>query len=126
MAETLVAHGEIIEARLCEALVANYLPSRGYGRGGFGALYAITPDWHPIIDRLPGLDGAYCAVGFSGQGFPVVNGSPFSTSSGRPQYDMVVAKLTPSGSLAYSTNIGGSSDDSGNRIERLRFFGAVR
>ena len=48
---------------------------RGYGRGGYGALYEITPDWHPIIDRLPGLEGAYCAVGFSGHGFkmsPVV------------------------------------------------------
>src|SRR5262249_27905928 len=21
---------------------------RGYGRGGYGALYGITPDWHPI------------------------------------------------------------------------------
>jgi sarcosine oxidase subunit beta len=42
---------------------------RGYGRGGYGALYAITPDWHPIIDRLPGVEGAYCAVGFSGHGF---------------------------------------------------------
>jgi glycine/D-amino acid oxidase-like deaminating enzyme len=42
---------------------------RGYGRGGYGALYAITPDWHPILDRCPGLDGVYCAVGFSGHGF---------------------------------------------------------
>ena len=42
---------------------------RGYGRGGYGALYAITPDWHPILDKLPGIDGAYCAVGFSGHGF---------------------------------------------------------
>ncbi len=42
---------------------------RGYGRGGYGALYSITPDWHPILDRLPGLEGAYCAVGFSGHGF---------------------------------------------------------
>jgi glycine/D-amino acid oxidase-like deaminating enzyme len=42
---------------------------RGYGRGGYGALYGITPDWHPILDRLPGLQGAYCAVGFSGHGF---------------------------------------------------------
>jgi sarcosine oxidase subunit beta len=42
---------------------------RGYGRGGYGALYAITPDWHPIMDKLPGLEGAYCAVGFSGHGF---------------------------------------------------------
>lgn len=48
---------------------------RGYGRGGYGALYAITPDWHPILDRLPGVEGAFCAVGFSGHGFkmsPVV------------------------------------------------------
>ncbi len=48
---------------------------RGYGRGGYGALYGITPDWHPILDRLPGLEGGYCAVGFSGHGFkmsPVV------------------------------------------------------
>jgi sarcosine oxidase subunit beta len=48
---------------------------RGYGRGGYGALYGITPDWHPILDRLPGLGGAYCAAGFSGHGFkmsPVV------------------------------------------------------
>jgi sarcosine oxidase subunit beta len=42
---------------------------RGYGRGGYGALYEVTPDWHPILDRLPGLEGAYCAVGFSGHGF---------------------------------------------------------
>src|SRR6516162_2848915 len=48
---------------------------RGYGRGGFAALYAITPDWHPILDCTPGLEGVYCAVGFSGHGFkmsPVV------------------------------------------------------
>jgi sarcosine oxidase subunit beta len=42
---------------------------RSYGRGGFGALYAITPDWHPIIDKLPGLEGGFLAVGFSGHGF---------------------------------------------------------
>jgi sarcosine oxidase subunit beta len=50
-------------SRRCPAL------HRGYGRGGYGALYGITPDWHPILDRLPGLEGAYCAVGFSGHGF---------------------------------------------------------
>lgn len=42
---------------------------RCYGRGGFGALYAITPDWHPILDKLPGIEGVYAAVGFSGHGF---------------------------------------------------------
>jgi sarcosine oxidase subunit beta len=42
---------------------------RGYGRGGYGALYGITGDWHPILDHLPGQEGGYCAVGFSGHGF---------------------------------------------------------
>jgi len=42
---------------------------RSYGRGGYGALYAITPDWHPILDKCPGCEGVYCAVGFSGHGF---------------------------------------------------------
>ncbi len=49
--------------------------ARGYGRGGYGALYAITPDWHPVIDRCPGIEGLYVAAGFSGHGFkmaPVV------------------------------------------------------
>ncbi len=43
--------------------------SRGAGRGGFSALYSVTPDWNPIIDRLPGVDGVFCAAGFSGHGF---------------------------------------------------------
>ena len=43
--------------------------NRAVGRGGYGALYSVTPDWQPIIDRLPGIDGAFCAAGFSGHGF---------------------------------------------------------
>jgi glycine/D-amino acid oxidase-like deaminating enzyme len=51
-------------------LVARYpAMRRSVGRGGFGALYAVTPDWHPIIDRLPGVEGAFVAAGFSGHGF---------------------------------------------------------
>jgi poly(ADP-ribose) glycohydrolase ARH3 len=33
VAETLVAHGSLVESELCTAFVANYVPSRGYGRG---------------------------------------------------------------------------------------------
>jgi sarcosine oxidase subunit beta len=36
---------------------------------GWGGLYAITPDDNPIIDRLPGIEGFLCAIGFSGHGF---------------------------------------------------------
>ena len=40
-----------------------------YFRGGWSGLFTITPDWHPILDRVPGIDGLFCAVGFSGHGF---------------------------------------------------------
>jgi poly(ADP-ribose) glycohydrolase ARH3 len=33
VAETLAAHGEILEDELCRAFVSNYAPSRGYGSG---------------------------------------------------------------------------------------------
>ena len=31
--------------------------------------YDIPPDWNPIIGPVPGQDGIYVAVGFSGHGF---------------------------------------------------------
>ena len=40
-----------------------------YFRGGWSGLFTTTPDWHPILDRVPGVEGLYCAVGFSGHGF---------------------------------------------------------
>ena len=40
-----------------------------YFRGGWSGLFTITPDWHPILDEIPGIQGLYCAVGFSGHGF---------------------------------------------------------
>jgi sarcosine oxidase subunit beta len=36
---------------------------------GWGGLYAITPDDNPIIGSLPGVEGLFCAIGFSGHGF---------------------------------------------------------
>lgn len=42
---------------------------RSKAAGGYAALYAITPDWHPIIDEaIPG-SGFYLCTGFSGHGF---------------------------------------------------------
>jgi sarcosine oxidase, subunit beta len=41
----------------------------GFGRGGYGLLTALTPDGQPILDRLPGLEGAFCAVGFGSDNF---------------------------------------------------------
>ena len=43
--------------------------SDAYFRGGWSGLFTTTPDWHPILDRVPGIEGLYCAIGFSGHGF---------------------------------------------------------
>ncbi len=37
--------------------------------GGFTGLYAVTPDWHPVIDEVPEGSGHFLCVGFSGHGF---------------------------------------------------------
>src|SRR5262245_39062612 len=40
VAEALPASGEVVERELCRAFVANYVPSRGYGRGARAVLEA--------------------------------------------------------------------------------------
>jgi sarcosine oxidase subunit beta len=53
-----------------ERLIARY-PAMENSRvtGGYAALYAITPDWHPIVDELIPDSGFYICAGFSGHGF---------------------------------------------------------
>lgn len=36
---------------------------------GWAGPYDFTPDWHPIVGALPGVEGAYVSVGNSGHGF---------------------------------------------------------
>ena len=36
---------------------------------GYAGLYTTTPDLHPIVDRVDGIDGLYICTGFSGHGF---------------------------------------------------------
>ena len=36
---------------------------------GYAGLYTNTPDSHPIMDRVDGVDGLYLCSGFSGHGF---------------------------------------------------------
>ncbi len=36
---------------------------------GWGGLYTITPDDNPIIGEVPGVEGLFSAIGFSGHGF---------------------------------------------------------
>lgn len=57
--------------------------------GGFAALYAITPDWHPIMDELIPGSGFYICAGFSGHGFKL------GPAVGLMTADMVLGKQTP-------------------------------
>jgi poly(ADP-ribose) glycohydrolase ARH3 len=60
VAETLVAQGQITEERLCQAFVANYVPSRGYGRGARAVLEAMEDgrDYRQVAaEHFPG--GSY-------------------------------------------------------------------
>jgi sarcosine oxidase subunit beta len=43
----------------------------GAAQGGWAGLYDVTPDWQPVIDRMPGVEGFYSACGFSGHGFKI-------------------------------------------------------
>jgi sarcosine oxidase subunit beta len=53
-----------------ERFVSRYPPMEtSQHTGGFAGLYAITPDWHPIIDELPAGSGFFTCAGFSGHGF---------------------------------------------------------
>jgi glycine/D-amino acid oxidase-like deaminating enzyme len=63
---------------LTEAEIAHYrtlvggsIPAlaRAVPRGSWAGIYDDTPDFHPILDRLPTYEGLYCAAGFSGHGF---------------------------------------------------------
>lgn len=57
VAETLVEHGGISEEPLCSHFVANYVPSRGYGRGARAVLEAMEDgrDWRSAAEEyFPG------------------------------------------------------------------------
>ncbi len=50
--------------------VGHRFPVLGEGRiaRGYAGCFDVTPDWHPVLDRV-GPEGGYVAVGFSGHGF---------------------------------------------------------
>jgi glycine/D-amino acid oxidase-like deaminating enzyme len=62
---------EIVDASSALEKLGRRVPemSDSYYRGGWSGLFTTTPDWHPILDAVPGVGGLYCAIGFSGHGF---------------------------------------------------------
>ena len=37
----------------------------------YTGLYDVSPDWHPILGKVEGVDGFYLCAGFSGHGFKI-------------------------------------------------------
>ena len=62
---------ELPQAAVARAKLARRVPGMAdaYYRGGWSGLFTTTPDWHPVLDAVPGTEGLYCAIGFSGHGF---------------------------------------------------------
>jgi sarcosine oxidase subunit beta len=53
-----------------ERLVTRYpAMEESQSTGGYASLYAITPDWHPVVDEVPAGSGHYVCSGSSGHGF---------------------------------------------------------
>jgi len=61
------------ETETYSAAILKRIPvmASGLARKGWAGLYDVTPDWQPVIDRIPEVDGFYCACGFSGHGFKI-------------------------------------------------------
>ena len=83
--------------------------SQAVFRGGWSGLFTTTPDWHPILDKVAGIEGLYCAVGFSGHGFKL-----------SPMVGVVMAELITQGrSRTIDVSMLGLS-----RFEEGRTFGS--
>lgn len=62
---------EEIEEYSAGALTRFPIMEEGAAQGGWAGLYDVTPDWQPVIDKIPHVEGFFCAVGMSGHGFKI-------------------------------------------------------
>ncbi|MDL1895488.1 FAD-binding oxidoreductase [Anaerolineae bacterium CFX7] len=67
--------------------------AHSFSKGGYAGMYAVTPDWHPIIDEIPAGSGFFVAAGFSGHGFKL------SPAVGVMIADMVTRQAEPTAQL---------------------------
>ena len=85
---------------LGEQVIRRYPPiEQGKVTGGYAALYAITPDWHALVDELLPGSGFYICAGFSGHGFklgPAVGlmTADLLTGASSPEFDPRMFRLS--------------------------------
>ena len=59
-----------IVSSFIERVAIRYPPmERSHLASSYASLYDITPDWHHVMDAVPGIDGLYICAGSSGHGF---------------------------------------------------------
>jgi sarcosine oxidase subunit beta len=61
---------------------------------GWAGIYDVSADWQPIIDAVPGVEGLFCAVGFSGHGYKLC------PAVGTLMRDLVLGRASPDGEHA--------------------------
>ncbi len=82
-----------------ERLIRRYpAMERSDSTGGYASLYAITPDWHPIVDEVLPDSGFYVCSGFSGHGFKLgpavgVMTADLLTGKSEPTFDARLFRL---------------------------------
>jgi sarcosine oxidase subunit beta len=82
-----------------ERLVRRYpAMERSDSAGGYASLYAITPDWHAIVDEVPADSGFFICSGFSGHGFKLgpavgVMVADMLTGESDPEFDPHLFRL---------------------------------
>ena len=64
-------HGDAdFVTEMAERFVKRYPPMEtSESTTAYASLYAVTPDWHPIVDELPAGSGSFICSGFSGHGY---------------------------------------------------------
>ena len=73
-----------------EQLLKRFPPiEKSASAGGYASIYAITPDWHPVVDELIPNSGFFVASGYSGHGFKL------GPATGVMIADMMLAESDP-------------------------------
>ncbi|NCF65423.1 MAG: FAD-dependent oxidoreductase [Chloroflexi bacterium] len=69
--DSLIDHVDGAHIEKMADLIAHRMPAFAEASvtAGWTGPYDITPDWNPIVGEVPGHEGLYVAVGFSGHGF---------------------------------------------------------
>lgn len=69
--DTLKDYVEEAHVERMQPIIANRMPAFADAQyvAGWTGPYDITPDWNPIVGQVPGYEGLFVAVGFSGHGF---------------------------------------------------------